>query len=293
MFILPNNFKTVYISSWDDNNIKSFEYLNNYINKINSKVLLTLFVPSNHILPDHIDRFKNILKNGHTIESHSINHDFKKLEDKDEYIESKNKLIELFGKDYSSCYCYPFGTIPTTSDTHITIQSKYTCARSVKYGKISNKNYLSDNLYELPCIPIEDKNINNIILDSINNNNIIITYGHGIKDIGGWNPVELNHLQNHFSFLKKYEKDIWFTTLPKLIKYLQKTNQINIKYKISYPLTQELSSYSLKGAIKKFLKDSKSDDIIIENNYFKTKIKTKLRNNKLYIYKSFNTIKNN
>ena len=220
-FTYPNNKKAAYISSWDDtSNISSFEKIANITNPKN--IPLTLFISTKHLNDSNINRYKKLLRNNNVIESHTVSHVKSKYNDNSEYIESQKQIQQLFGNKYGKTICYPFGKYPSNKETQNIINKIYLAGRSIKYGCMKKDS----NLYRLPVIPIEKMNTD-IIEEAILNNYTIITYGHGIKGIGGWIPIEEDKFKCHIKELCKYKNDIWFTTLPELMLYLKRTKQIN------------------------------------------------------------------
>ena len=220
-FIYPYNKQMAYISSWDDGgNELSFLKIIQLLRENKIKIPLTLFIHSGSINESNIDIYKFILSSKlHTIESHSINHK-NNPNIPNEYIESQKQIKKYFGKRYGNTYCYPFGIMPTKSKIKKIIKNKYISARSIKTGYVSKKE-----LYKLRCIPIEKINEYDIT-NALKKNYTIITYGHGIEGISGWNPISVSDFNKHLKLLKKYENNIWFTTLPKFIRFLRKTKQL-------------------------------------------------------------------
>ncbi len=221
-FCFPNKKKMAYISSWDDTkNINSFLYIIDICKQLNLQIPLTMFLNTNGLNKMNIIKYKSILtdKIQHVIESHSVSHP--ENPDTDiEYTKSQEIIRDIFGLKYAKTYCYPYGTISNKSKIKDIIKNTYIGARTTKTGYFNKKD-----MYDLPCIPIEKINENNII-KAINNNKAIITYGHGIKGISGWNPIDKTLFESHLNILSKYKDDIWFTTLPEFIEYLTNTKQI-------------------------------------------------------------------
>ena len=55
----------------------------------------------------------------------------------------------------------------------------------------------------------------------------MVTYGHGIRGIGGWNPVGLSKFKAHVQEIAQHKDDIWFTSFANLVSYLRDTNQFH------------------------------------------------------------------
>jgi len=233
-FTFPNNKKIAYISTWDDvSNIDSFIEISKISKKANLDLPLTLFIEVYKLFNyDYIQKYKKFITNtNHTIESHSVTHcnynnnDYLGLgggPDKAfEYITSQKIIKQIFGNKYANTFSYPHGLKPSKDSIKEIIKKTYVGARTSDYGFFKK----GDNPIFLKTIPIETIT-NNDIQTAIDNRYIVITNGHGIKDIGGYNPIESNKLLAHFKFLKFKESDIWFTTLPEVMKYLKDTNQL-------------------------------------------------------------------
>jgi hypothetical protein len=218
-FIFPNNKRMVYISSWDDeDNYKTMNRIILLTKKINLKLPLTIFA---HTKPMTYERWVNVINNKiHSIESHSESHP-DNPDNAKEYIDSQKKIKELFGKSHGLSYAYPHG-LPSKKKKIINLIKKlYISARGTKIGYFKK----GDNIYNLNGFPIEKVNYSNL-KTAMDYNLVLITYGHGIKGISGWNPIPENKFIEHLKLLKKYESQIWFVTLSNLIKYLKKTKQI-------------------------------------------------------------------
>ncbi|GAG85299.1 unnamed protein product, partial [marine sediment metagenome] len=188
-FTYPYNKKMAYISSWDDtNNINSFLRIIELYDHFNLEIPLTIFLNTEELNDDNIAKYKYLLaksKVKHTIESHSVNHP-KNPNNIREYIQSQRKIRKIFGQNYAKTYCYPFGIISKKYEIKNLIKKTYIAARTTKNGYVHRRN-----LYDLHCLAIEDINQSHIIY-AINGGKTIITYGHGIKGIGGWNPINEN-----------------------------------------------------------------------------------------------------
>ena len=139
-----------------------------------------------------------------------------------ELTESQKNIKRIFGNQYGDFLAYPYGDIPCEKNVIDVLKKTYKCARTTKPGFVGKGSYL----YELPTISVTHPRLNKKVEKSIKNNNIIIVYGHGIKDIGGSDPIKLKEFKEHVRFLHKNRDDIWFTTFPKLFDYLVKQNRI-------------------------------------------------------------------
>lgn len=225
-----------YVSTWDDawgQNIKSFENILELAIKEELKIPLTLFISTNY-KTKNISQYKQIIKNNESkIESHSKTHicctktgiDYSKLNKEDEYIESQNKIKRDFGKKHGNAYAFPYGeTKNINPETWKLIKDKYRGARGINRGYFNK----SSDIYNIPVKWLGSKyQIQNTDVEmAIKKGYAIITFGHGIKGISGFLAVKKEYLVNHFKFLKKNEKNIWFTTFSELIIYLKDTKQI-------------------------------------------------------------------
>ena len=208
-----------YISSWDDEgNYKSMNEIILLNKKLNLKLPLTIFA---HTKPMTYDRWRNVINNKiHNIESHSESHPDNPDNSK-EYINSQKKIKNLFGSNHGLSYAYPHGMPSKKKEIINLIKKLYISARGTSIGYFKK----GDDIYNLKGFPIEKVSHSNLEI-AINYNLVLITYGHGIKGISGWNPIPKEKLIAHFKLLKQYEKSIWFVTLSDLIKYLKKTKQI-------------------------------------------------------------------
>ena len=192
---------------------------------------LTLFIEIFNLFNnDYIEKYKQFITgSNHTIESHSVTHcnynnnDYLGLVQINHliYITSQKIIKQIFGNEYANTFSYPHGLKPSKDSIKEIIKKTYLGARTINSGFFKK----GDDPIFLKSIPIEMIKINHI-QTAIDNGYVIITYGHGIKGIGGCNPIESNKLLTHFKFLKFKESDIWFTTLPELMKYLKATNQL-------------------------------------------------------------------
>jgi len=243
-----------YISTWDDiYNIDSFNYIIRLCKKKNIDIPLTIFIETYPLYKEtvinneeclknkayenklwnkdnYIEKYKSLLKDSnHTIESHSITHLWPVtylgkrggISESFEYIESQKMIRDIFGSNYAKTLCYPKGQIPSNTNIKKIIKQNYIAARSGRRGFFKK----GDDLMVLKCYPIE-KVKDKIIRTAIQKGYVLITYGHGIKGIGGWHPIGRTRLLEVFGSLYNYKSDIWFTTLPTLIEYLKKTKQI-------------------------------------------------------------------
>jgi len=227
----PNrNIKMAYISTWDDTqNIDSYIRIDKLCKERNLAMPLTLFISSApkccgsvlQLTPEVIDKYKTLL-NGpvkHTIESHGVTHSGDP-HIPHEYIQSQKDLRKIFGEQYAKTFCFPFGNDPNKKNIINILKKHYLAARDVDKGFVDIKK-----LYDLDCFQVE-KIEEKHIKKAIKHNYAMISYGHGIKEIGGWNPISEKDFIKHLKILKKYESNIWFVTLPDFIEFLKKSGQI-------------------------------------------------------------------
>ena len=214
--------KIIYISTWDDDNIKSYLKIHELHEQAKLNIPLTMFVNTRSLLqnPHHINLYKYLINNNNNkIESHSHSHN--NIDNEDEYIYSQKIIKNLYGNLHGNVYCYPYGKISNSNVIKNIIKNKYLCARHTDEGFC---NY--DDIYNLKCIPIEKFN-ETILKDAIKNKKPIITYGHGITNYGGWNPIsEIDYIK-HLNLLKKYKNNITFMTLQDYI--IKKISEGKIK----------------------------------------------------------------
>ena len=225
----PDGKKMAYISTWDDTqNIESYIRIDKLCKEMNLAIPLTLNVSSAptdqygiDLTQDVINKYKVLLNEpiGHTVESHSVSHP-RDSENPEEYTQSQKTLKRIFGNQYAKTYCFPYGKDPLKQSTIDIVKKHYIAARDIDRGYFN-----SNQLYSLHCFPIEEITESDI-KTAIDGNKTLITYGHGITEIGGWNPISEKDFIKHLKILKKYESDIWFVTLPKFIEYLRDTNQL-------------------------------------------------------------------
>jgi|SaaInlStandDraft_4_1057021.scaffolds.fasta_scaffold32818_2 peptidoglycan/xylan/chitin deacetylase (PgdA/CDA1 family) len=221
----PHNKKCAYISTWDDyKNIDSYEYIAKYANEYD--IPITMFI--DNLNDDKINqRYVKLLSHGNDIQSHTQSHPYiRKLNTADaqsEYINSKKNIKNKFGDKYGDFLAYPFGEIPYDRKVIDSVRNTYIASRSIKQGLVG----IGSNTQELNCIEIEDPDLNKKMDEAILKKAILITYGHGVKGIGGYSPVDKDILLKHFEYIHKNRNDIWFTTLPELFSYLKLKNRIN------------------------------------------------------------------
>lgn len=221
---LPNNKKVVYISTWDDiYNIESFKIISNMFNKHN--IPITMYIQTGPLNEEYIKEYNKIidptLNNNvqNIIGSHTISHD-SASDDPKEYIDSQKIIKKIFGEKHGNTLSYPYGHINNNTNIKNIIKNTYIAARNFDIND-NYVNLLKTELFNLPKYRIENVN-NSVIQNAIKNNYGIITCGHGIEGIGGWNPISQEKLEKHIKELLQYKDDIWFTTLSEFVKYIKK-----------------------------------------------------------------------
>lgn len=232
-FYFPNGKKMAYVSTWDDNkNIESLEFIVGLQEKLDLKFPLTLFAFSGFDVEGQVSKMKELTNRGigDRIECHTTNHhkDGDKWNQKhvrnsvEEYIGNQKWIRTTFGCEHGSILSYPHGAPPSTSETIRRIKSAYLAARTTKQGLFVDA---SQNEMMMPCTAIESISKASLF-NAMKKSGVMITYGHGVRGISGWNPVDPGKLRQHFEDLKANRDDIWFTTLDNVMTFLRMTLQI-------------------------------------------------------------------
>ena len=224
-FTFPGGKRAAYVSTWDDTvNLPSVQKVCEVFAQAGLEgVPVTLFCDTDLLTPATVAA----LPTNVVVGSHTRTHPwggFVSISDR-ELRGSQAKIQRLLGSNHGRTFCFPHGQFPVThlgDATNKTIEDTYLGARTTQKGFVDSK----DGPYRVRCLKIETIESPNIHT-WLQGGRAMVTYGHGIRGIGGWNPVGLSKFKAHVQEIARHKDNIWFTSFSGLVTYLKDTNQFH------------------------------------------------------------------
>lgn len=197
------------------------------------------------------DIFREMVKDGHEIGSHTISHpQLKKIELKEvrKEMQGSKLAIEDSIRGYKcQSFCYPFGS-SNKSISHIAAQiyigarttfSDYNLPTTADFFSLSTCIFVSKTKLDIAKIWVDEV---------IHENKWLIETYHGF-DSEGWEPFPSNLFFKHLQYVNSKKDKLWITTFGDGIKYFKERQCVKVE------LTDFSDDY-YKIAVKDCLPDS-------------------------------------
>jgi peptidoglycan/xylan/chitin deacetylase (PgdA/CDA1 family) len=224
------HFKSGAVSiTFDDGSSSQFSVGLKFLDQYHYKG--TFFVTTSDEDDVHWVMMNTMVKNGHEIGSHTVNHPKLKeisLDSIKHELEQSKAIIEQNIKDYQcTSLAYPFGR---SNEAVRKIASElYQASRSGDYGLNFADGSYYFNLKTFVCgTHTKMKTANQYVNTAILENKWLIETYHGF-DGEAYSPVTSDFFQRHLQYIKSKEDYLWIATFKDVVKYLKERQSAKIE----------------------------------------------------------------
>ena len=215
--------------TFDDGTNSQFRIARKILDEANIKA--TYYVTTNFMGPDKWQWMREMVKNGHEIGSHTLNHpkwlSTIPLDSAQREISKSKATIESKIPNYKCLtFCYPYGAFNKDIKKIVT-NVGYIGARSTKVGyeksQINDYNQLRTLFFDGDGF----KNTSRLVDSAIVNNLWLIEGYHGF-DNEGLGSCSSVLFRRHLEYVNTKSNELWITTLGDAMKYFRQKDAIDV-----------------------------------------------------------------